>query len=163
MKLIIDIYQSGQFIQRWEQDSKEFYTIGRLEGDLIISDSECSRTHALFFSDETGQLCILDLGSTNGTFVADQPIEYARLSVEDKIRLGQTELYIMAFHSSNGITNPSSAGQPSSDSLILKGWPQAMRALPKDKLDSFIDFFNSSEIKLSVRLQEVAAQKKKIE
>jgi len=43
--------------------------IGREEGDIITQDPECSRRHARIDIRADGTAWLVDLGSTNGTFV----------------------------------------------------------------------------------------------
>ena len=63
-------------------------TVGRANADIIINDPMISRMHcALEVSDEGIRL--LDLGSTNGTFVNDQQIESAVLSSGSTFRVGE--------------------------------------------------------------------------
>ncbi|HUU14227.1 MAG TPA: FHA domain-containing protein [Terriglobia bacterium] len=63
-------------------------TIGRANADIIDHDPMMSRIHcALEVSDEGIRL--LDLGSTNGTFVNDQQIESAALSNGSTFRAGE--------------------------------------------------------------------------
>lgn len=64
--------------------------IGRgADADIVIDDPGVSRTHAeiVFESWATGPL-VRDLGSTNGTFCNNRPVEICELSDGDRIRLG---------------------------------------------------------------------------
>jgi pSer/pThr/pTyr-binding forkhead associated (FHA) protein/S1-C subfamily serine protease len=63
--------------------------------DLVLSDPSVSSRHALLES-ESDRLFITDLGSTNGTFVADEPI-HARLEVGAgaKLRFGTLEVAVL--------------------------------------------------------------------
>lgn len=66
-------------------------TLGRSGCDVILDDSELSRQHAvLTLQGETARL--MDLGSTNGTFVAQERIEEAELSERSEFRIGSHEL-----------------------------------------------------------------------
>jgi len=47
--------------------------VGR-EGDILLTDSRCSRKHAKVYL-QAGAVFVEDLGSTNGTTVNDKPIE----------------------------------------------------------------------------------------
>jgi hypothetical protein len=63
-------------------------TIGRGNTDIVVDDPMISRVHcALEVSDEGIRL--LDLGSTNGTFVNDKSVESATLSSGSTFRLGE--------------------------------------------------------------------------
>ncbi|MBZ5686396.1 MAG: FHA domain-containing protein [Acidobacteriia bacterium] len=70
-------------------------TIGRLPGNqLQITDSQASSRHAEIRSDDSGQgYSIVDLGSTNGTFVNEQRLSSnipRLLKSGDTIRIGET-------------------------------------------------------------------------
>jgi hypothetical protein len=59
---------------------------------LHLDDGQVSRRHARF-SPQGGEVVVEDLGSTNGTYVNDQPISSPRaLRPGDKVRLGLTVL-----------------------------------------------------------------------
>jgi two-component system NtrC family sensor kinase len=66
--------------------------IGRETGNLVqIEDHEVSRRHAEI-RQEGGQLLLVDLGSSNGTFVDDQRVERSVLRGGERIQLGRTVL-----------------------------------------------------------------------
>lgn len=63
-------------------------SIGRdLRCDLTINDASVSRQHARLEKTRQGYV-ITDLGSTNGTFVNDEPVVTRRLEGGDRIRFG---------------------------------------------------------------------------
>jgi hypothetical protein len=66
---------------------------GREEGvALVLRDEEVSRHHARIEPDGDGAV-VHDLGSTNGTYVNEQPVSGAqRLSPGDRVRMGLTVL-----------------------------------------------------------------------
>jgi len=156
MKLILDVYRDDKLLLRWEQSNKESYVVGRGESDIPVNDPECSRSHALFCTDPSGQLCILDLGSSNGTFVYGQSVQSARVEIGARIRIGQCELVVVGFDPINGVSHPV---KESSGDLVLRGWPDAFVALSKQELENFIEFFDSKDIKISARLQDIAEKK----
>ncbi|MFN8591559.1 MAG: DUF3662 and FHA domain-containing protein [Thermomicrobiales bacterium] len=66
----------------------EFVRIGRGEGnDVVIADGAVSRHHARLEWDGTNWV-IVDLGSTNGTWVNGETIEHARLKAGDVVAFG---------------------------------------------------------------------------
>jgi pSer/pThr/pTyr-binding forkhead associated (FHA) protein len=75
--------------------SRPLITIGRLGGDadIQIDDPEVSRLHC---SVEVRRDAILlhDLGSMNGTFIADSRILSARLGKRSQFRIGSTRLQL---------------------------------------------------------------------
>lgn len=71
------------------------YTIGKLKdmSDLYLPDNTVSRLHARIFEEE-GKLYVLDLGSTNGTYLNGISInqeEKFLLEAGDELRIGKTE------------------------------------------------------------------------
>jgi len=69
-------------------------TIGREGCDLELEDPEISRRHALV-SIEGLRARLQDLHSTNGTFVAEKPIEEAMLESGDQFRVGSHEVALV--------------------------------------------------------------------
>lgn len=61
--------------------------------DIILSDGAISRAHAMMFSDESGP-GIIDLASTNGTYVNNKRISSAMLEDGDVIVIGSSELAV---------------------------------------------------------------------
>jgi pSer/pThr/pTyr-binding forkhead associated (FHA) protein len=68
-------------------------TIGRgTEVDIRIDDPGVSRRHAEFRLSAAGGFSIIDLASTNGTFIGDERVAERVLSDGDEIRVGATVL-----------------------------------------------------------------------
>ena len=69
-------------------------TVGRATGaDFIVDAALVSRVHCrLTASDDA--LEVIDLSSTNGTFVNDKRVEKASLSNGDRLRVGRVELTV---------------------------------------------------------------------
>ena len=77
------------------QFHKPRISIGRAGGsaDIEIDDPKVSRLHcALGVSNGSIRLC--DLGSTNGTYVNDEPVEVAELGHLSEFRVGSSVLLI---------------------------------------------------------------------
>ena len=69
-------------------------TLGRDDCDVVLSDPEVSRRHALEGPDG---FTIEDLGSTNGTWVNGERIERPeRLRAGDELRFGNTVWHVRA-------------------------------------------------------------------
>ena len=79
----------------------EALTIGRAEGcELKLADQQVSRQHTRI-ERRQDEFWIIDLGSSNGTFVNDSRItETIRLEPGDKIQIGDTTLEVLAESSS---------------------------------------------------------------
>jgi pSer/pThr/pTyr-binding forkhead associated (FHA) protein len=69
-------------------------TFGRGENnDVTVNDEKVSRTHLQILHDDNGNFTLVDLNSTNGTFVNGQRIKgEVRLQLNDRIRIGSTDL-----------------------------------------------------------------------
>ena len=61
--------------------------IGRSDCDIVINDAELSRQHALVAINGTSAR-LEDLGSTNGTYVDEKPIESHELTDKSEFRIG---------------------------------------------------------------------------
>ena len=70
----------------------------RLELPFTLDDPKASREHAKISAHGEG-FVMVDLKSTNGTFLNGNRVQQARLNDGDRIRIGQTE---MTFRESNG-------------------------------------------------------------
>ena len=69
-------------------------TVGRApRADFILDVALVSRLHCRLSAQED-RLEVVDLSSTNGTFVNDRRIERAILSSGDRLRVGRVELTI---------------------------------------------------------------------
>lgn len=69
--------------------------IGRSEKDcnVVLEDELCSSTHCRL-SFEYNQITIEDLDSKNGLFLNGKQISKAKLELQDKIKLGNTTIYL---------------------------------------------------------------------
>jgi hypothetical protein len=64
--------------------------VGRTGSDVELADPEVSRRHATF-RDVDGGIAVEDLGSSNGTFVNEQPVQgIVTLKPGDAVRFGNT-------------------------------------------------------------------------
>ena len=81
-------------------------TMGRApRADFVVDAALVSRVHCRFTLDQSGQLEIEDLGSTNGTFVNGRKVGKMVLNDGDKLTVGRVEFVV------NSTTNPDS-GSP---------------------------------------------------
>jgi pSer/pThr/pTyr-binding forkhead associated (FHA) protein len=70
-------------------------TVGRATGaDFVLDAPMVSRLHCRLTATPTGHLEVLDLESTNGTFVNDRRITSAVLAAGDRLRIGRVELVV---------------------------------------------------------------------
>lgn len=69
-------------------------TVGRAtRADFIVDAALVSRLHCRIEAGDEG-LEVIDLDSTNGTFVNDRRVERARLTAGDRLRIGRVELRV---------------------------------------------------------------------
>src|SRR5688572_28064855 len=81
-------------------------SLGRDTGNRIqLNDSETSRRHAEVRRDEEGYL-LVDLASSNGTFVNGEQVSERRLANGDRVQIGRTLLLF------------TDADEPSGDNLV---------------------------------------------
>ena len=70
-------------------------TIGREEADIRIEDPKCSRIHAAIrYWDNI--FIIRDMNSRNGVLLNGKKIDVAKLNPGDTIKVGDTEISVMA-------------------------------------------------------------------
>lgn len=96
--------------QTWLLQGKTTYTLGRTpDNDIPLPYSWVSRKHAMVQREESGRLNLIDLGSSNGTFVNGRRV-YTPVSLEngDCIGIGNTRLL---FHQDKPAVQP----QPTSE------------------------------------------------
>lgn len=69
-------------------------TVGRgQDNSIVVSDEKISRTHLQMVQDDSGNVSVVDLGSTNGTYVNGKRIAgETRLKSGDELRIGNTVL-----------------------------------------------------------------------
>ena len=69
-------------------------TVGRApRADFVLDVALVSRLHCRLTAGDD-QLEVVDLKSTNGTFVNDTRIEKARLAAGDRLRIGRVEMTV---------------------------------------------------------------------
>jgi pSer/pThr/pTyr-binding forkhead associated (FHA) protein len=70
--------------------------VGRVaDNDLQIEDNSISSHHAEL-RQRDGQYVLIDLGSTNGTFVNDEPVNETPLREGDRVRFGKVDALYLA-------------------------------------------------------------------
>jgi pSer/pThr/pTyr-binding forkhead associated (FHA) protein len=85
---------SGPDSGRIFEIDKPRVVIGRANADIVVSDIQCSRQHAaLEVMDE--HVFLVDLGSTNGTYVYDQRVGRTELENRTEFEIGTTTLMLI--------------------------------------------------------------------
>lgn len=112
--------------------------IGREPDSTIqVDDKKASRNHAII-EPTTGGWVLRDLGSTNLTFLNENPVTQAVLKDGDRIRVGSTELTLCSSAVSHATASePATALPPSTDpdvsvSMDLRSLQQSLRSSRTD-------------------------------
>jgi hypothetical protein len=71
---------------------------GGMGADLEIDDGQVSRAHAAVES-HGSKVVLEDLGSSNGTFVGEEPVKSVELADRDEFRVGVTRLMLIVAES----------------------------------------------------------------
>jgi pSer/pThr/pTyr-binding forkhead associated (FHA) protein len=91
LRFISGKYQGGEFPLLPERE----IVVGRSSDlDMVLVEDMVSRKHAKI-STQSGQIVIMDLGSTNGTFVNGEKIKKTRLKEGDRILIGTSILKVI--------------------------------------------------------------------
>jgi pSer/pThr/pTyr-binding forkhead associated (FHA) protein len=108
-------------------------TLGRdLANDVVIADSEVSRTHARVSWESDGHT-VRDLKSTNGTWLNGRPVSQGtRLALGDLLTLGKTSIFVYELVPESELDT--SREQGSDDDLIES--TMAMPAFPEAALEA---------------------------
>ena len=70
-------------------------TMGRApRADFVVDAALVSRVHCRFTLNETNELQLEDLGSTNGTFVNGKKVRRTQLSDGDKLTVGRVRFLV---------------------------------------------------------------------
>ena len=101
-------------------------TIGRLNADLIVADTKCSRRHASLTVLSSNEVAIKDLGSLNGTFVGTDRILSRVLKVNDQIVIGHTRLVILKI-------SPNEVAKETESIDVVHSWPEMWGGSPESK------------------------------
>lgn len=89
------IYKGDAFI-REETLSQSVIKVGKLSSShLRLEDDTVSRMHAVIEVSGPGDVSIIDLGSTKGTYVNGQKVNKAKLQAGDQVIVGETRIEIM--------------------------------------------------------------------
>jgi len=92
--LTFRIFKDDTFV-REETLSQPVIKVGKLSSShLRLEDDTVSRMHAVIEVTGPGDVSIIDLGSTKGTFVNGQKVNKAKLQTGDEITLGDTRIEV---------------------------------------------------------------------
>ena len=97
----LEILKDGTIIEKVLLDSKTHYILGRMGGsvDILMEHVSISRHHCCLQFRDDGALMVLDLGSSQGSFLNKTKLDkavYQRVNVGDILRFGaSTRMYIV--------------------------------------------------------------------
>jgi predicted Zn finger-like uncharacterized protein len=89
---------SGKDKGKVYQVTKPRMVLGRSGTDIVVDDSEVSRQHCAL-EVHGARVLVVDLGSTNGTFVGGQRIEASEIEHLGEFRIGGTTFMLTVFDS----------------------------------------------------------------
>src|SRR5690349_24647639 len=92
--LVFRIFKGDQLL-REERLNLPVIKVGKLSSShLRLDDESVSRMHAVIEVTGPGDISIIDLGSTKGTFVNGQKVNKAKLQSGDQIVVGDTRIEV---------------------------------------------------------------------
>src|SRR4051812_39983881 len=108
------------------------FTIGREAGaDYVIDDGKASRRHASLKPLPDGRATLLDLGSSNGTFVNGQRVQSAVLNGNEQIQIGDTVLVpVVDSPAPAGVGGATTMGQATPSPTPVQAPPPAGQPAP---------------------------------
>src|SRR5215467_13422230 len=126
--LTFRIYKGDELL-REERLSLSVIKLGKVpSAHLKLDDETVSRMHAIIEVNGPGDVSIIDLGSTKGTFVNGQKVNKAKLQSGDTIVVGETriELAIASGEDDDLPTKVSVAQPPPSAAEVITSTPRPM-------------------------------------
>src|SRR3954470_5664991 len=127
--LTFRIYKGDQLV-REERLSLSVIKLGKVpSAHLKLDDETMSRMHAIIEVNGPGDVSIIDLGSTKGTFVNGQKVNKAKLQSGDTIVVGETriELGVGAEGDEDAPTKVSAMqGPPPSAAEVITSTPRPL-------------------------------------
>lgn len=95
---LVRLYPSDEACGMWDLDTDELFLGRGYDCDIALDDGAASRRHAAIQRDSEGYV-LVDLNSTNGTFVNNAQVTQHRLTAGDQIRIGSHVFkYLSADH-----------------------------------------------------------------
>src|SRR4051812_28905844 len=116
--LTFRIFKGDQLI-REEKLSLSVIKLGKVpSAHLKLDDETVSRMHAIIEVNGPGDVSIIDLGSTKGTFVNGQKVNKAKLQSGDTIVVGETRIELTIGASDEAGDEPTRVGAPAQQDII---------------------------------------------
>src|SRR3954467_7306427 len=116
--LTFRIFKGDQFL-REEKLSLSVIKLGKVpSAHLKLDDETVSRMHAIIEVNGPGDVSIIDLGSTKGTFVNGQKVNKAKLQSGDTIVVGETRIELAIGVAGEEDEEPTKAAAPAMQDII---------------------------------------------
>jgi TonB family protein len=97
----LKVYKGEELVQSRDYD-RDIIKIGRLSSaHLCLDDEKVSRIHSVIEVGTDGSLSIIDMGSSEGTYVNGRRINKGVLTFGDEIRLGDTTIRVTELAAAN--------------------------------------------------------------
>src|ERR1700712_2254417 len=122
--LTLRIFKGDQLV-REEKLSLSVIKLGKVpSAHLKLDDETVSRMHAIIEVNGPGDVSIIDLGSTKGTFVNGQKVNKAKLQSGDTIVVGDTRIEL-------AIGSPGEEDVPTTVNLPAAPPPEVIASAPR--------------------------------
>src|SRR4051812_36856445 len=116
--LTFRIFKGDQLI-REEKLSLSVIKLGKVpSAHLKLDDETVSRMHAIIEVNGPGDVSIIDLGSTKGTFVNGQKVNKAKLQSGDTIVVGETRIELQIGGAEEAADEPTRVNAPAVQDII---------------------------------------------
>lgn len=116
--LTFRIFKGDQLI-REEKLSLSVIKLGKVpSAHLKLDDETVSRMHAIIEVNGPGDVSIIDLGSTKGTFVNGQKVNKAKLQSGDTIVVGETRIELAIGGAEEAADEPTKVSAPAHQDII---------------------------------------------
>src|SRR6187455_1196325 len=116
--LTFRIFKGDQLI-REERLSLSVIKLGKVpSAHLKLDDETVSRMHAIIEVNGPGDVSIIDLGSTKGTFVNGQKVNKAKLQSGDTIVVGDTRIELSIAAGEEKVDEPTKVAAPAQHDII---------------------------------------------
>ncbi len=118
----------GTAVSEIKELRKDSCTVGRAGADLIVTDTGASRRHAMFYQGLRGELRVMDLHSTNGTYLGDEKIIDHPIGHGSIIRVGESAITVLdygpdrqSFGANLSAGNLERANEETTKAILFKG------------------------------------------
>ncbi len=122
---------AGEMVSKTVLLKKDSLIIGSKGSDLKLEDDHCACQHAMLYQGLRGELRVMDMQTTAGTFVGEELVKDMPIGPGSHIRIGDTVVSIVEYE-----CEPSSLGESVSPN---KAYPINLLWTEKDSLGRIYD------------------------